>query len=178
MTPFDHLDRTHPRVVEALSRAGWTPQRRVEVSPDFDAMASSHGYYLHDHELASEFLRAFGGLSVEVPSRRGHGVRGFDVASLATTDRMLTKLDLSATFLHVERLAGSSTLYPVMTAGGDVIFALPDGRAMALEQTFQGVVHAPDLFSMMHWILFDEALPGVRAEAIPNEERPIRFRWR
>lgn len=178
MLQIERHARAYPRVFEVLSRAGWSASRTTELPEGFEDLLAGHGYYLFDHPYATAFLRAFGGLSINVASPRGTGRRGFDIAPAPAADRMLTSLDLAANFLFIEKLAGSKTLFPIMTAGGDVVFARPDGHAMGLEQTYQGVVRATDPFALMHWYLFDEATPNVEVTAIPNDERPIRFRWR
>jgi len=162
-------EASYPLVFEHLRAAGWTASRAAPLPPEEAAL----GFVRHAY--ADAFLRSFHEIQVKHPVKIGPRTshRGFRVGF----GPALRRMDPPSASVYVDRIAGTSFVYPVMSFEDCVVFALEDGRALAVDEVFRGCIWTRDPFQMMHWALFKERLEGVEMRELTMHERPLDYRW-
>jgi hypothetical protein len=161
-------EANYPKVFALLRNAGWKPDRVVELPPESDA----EGFVLHSD--AEAFLLSFNDIEIDllVPVQDLQIHRSLRMGFGAALRRM----DPPVASAYIDRVSGTSFVYPVATSGDLVVFLLEGGRALAVDELFHGCVWTRDVFQMMHWILFGERSPGFELRELIERERPPALR--
>ncbi|MBP6945564.1 hypothetical protein KBD61_05825 [Patescibacteria group bacterium] len=158
----------YPRVFELLRASGWDETRHVALPSEEETLGFVR------HQYAEDFLQHFYGIKVRRPVQMKDYVQylGFDIE----LGPALKRMDPPQASVYIDRIAGTSFVYPALIAGDLVVFLLEDGRALGVDELFHGCVWTKTVFEMMHWILFQERMPGFKMCELTNEERPLEYR--
>ncbi|MBP9762566.1 hypothetical protein KBD34_03040 [Patescibacteria group bacterium] len=170
LSELETAQRSHTRLFELLRSAGWTEERQAPLPSE----EGTPGFVLHDY--AQAFLRSFHEIKVVKPTDIGGSqivYAGFKVGLGPALQRM----DPPQASVYIDRIAGTSFVYPVMNFEDCVAFLLEDGRALAVDEIFRGCVWTKTIFDLMHWAVFKERLPGFEMRELTMQERPLDYRW-
>jgi hypothetical protein len=162
-------EAAYPRVFDHLRAAGWTESREAPLPSEED----SPGFVRHD--VAEAFLRSFHGIHVVRPTVVGG--RTVHLGFRVGFGPALRRMNPPEASVYVDRISGTSFVYPVMSFEDCVVFVLEDGRALAVDEVFRGCIWTRDVFQMMHWALFKERLEGFEMRELTMQERPLDYRW-
>jgi len=173
MTPnesgIEQLLRTrYPQILQLLESEGWSPRRRAELPSEEDTL----GFVLHAR--AEEFLVSLSGLALTA--------RTSSVPRIVNRVRFgvhepLERMDPAHASYYVDKIAGTSFVFPVLSSGSAVGFLLEDGRLLSIDETWRACSWSRDVFAYVHWRLFLERLPGTTVRPLKNSERPVEYRW-
>lgn len=166
---IEQLLRTrYSHILQLLESEGWSPRRRAELPSEEDTL----GFVLH--AAAEELLSSFSGISLTV--------RTPSVPRLVNRVRFgvhepLQRMDPAHASYYVDKIAGTSFVFPVTSSGSAVGFLLEDGRLLSIDETWRGCSWSRDIFAYVHWRLYSKRLPGTTVRPLKNSERPVEYRW-
>lgn len=158
----------YPHILQLLENEGWSPQRQAELPSEEETL----GFVLH--AAAEEFLSSFSGLSLTV--------RSSSSPPLISRVRFgvhepLKRMDPAHASFYVDKIAGTSFVFPVSSSGSSVGFMLEDGRLLSIDETWRGCSWNADILAYVHWRLFLKRLPGTTVRTLDNSERPVEYQW-
>ncbi len=159
----------YPRVFEQLRLAGWTETRQVALPSEEDTL----GFVLH--EYAEHFLRRFNELMLKFPCVE-YGRSTYRYVQLGIGSQ-LQKMDPPSASVYINRIAGTSFVYPIFSSANLVAFVREDAKTFSVDESFHVCASTLDPFQMMQWILFVERSIGCEQRELTVNERPLDYRW-
>ena len=144
---YAKFEPMYPELFRRLRSAGWRPDRHVDL-PDEDELEGGVVRLIY----AEDFLHSFHGL--EVSNRWRGGTARLSLRPGKNWGHLTYAEDyLGHAEMFARQTGVGAGVYPVLEFLDFVGFISEEGRAFAVEHTFQRYASTEDIFQLMEWAL-------------------------
>ncbi len=170
-TDFSRYEPAYPELFALLRKAGWHPRRFVDFPRvDLDANGEPYGFLVLE-AYPEAFLHSFYGL--EVAAQQSFGEVRISIGFGERWERMRYE----EYGINIDALAGYAFPYPAFGWETMMGFVTSDGRALAVDDTYQVFARANDPFQLMDEALFRRRAPGFEHGYLERQHIPLDY-WR